>query len=175
MHELFMKDPYGWLSAEELSQFPILKSMKASGTEILDACVESTLFVVEMETTRVRRNFEDFPNKEIHDILSQRSVPPPHQPSYLDRRTIYMDGYPILTPQEKLRELIFEQFPDVKIHTISIPRNPRTGEPFGGAFIENDSEDQAKLLVKKLRWLRIHRLDFRSTVHADRFLNSKSA
>ena len=168
MHDVFMKDPYGWLTAESLSNFPILASMKASVPEILDACTESGFFVVEMEAARVRRNFEQFPNQEIAEILLRRSAPPPHQPSFLDRRTIYMDGYPIMTSQEKLRELIFEQFPDVKIHSVSIPRNPRTGEPFGGAFFEIDSEDHAKLLVKKLRWLRIHQLDFRSFINADR-------
>ena len=168
MHEVFMNDPYGWLSAESLAQFPILKSMNASVAEILDVCMESELFVVDMEVARARRNFEQYPNQEIEELLVRRCVPPPHQPSFLDRRTIYMDGFPIMTSQEKLRDLIFEQFPDVKIHNVSIPRNPRTGEPFGGAFIEVDSEDHAKLLVKKLRWLRVPRLDFRTVVHADR-------
>jgi RNA recognition motif-containing protein len=49
----------------------------------------------------------------------------------------------------------------VNIYSVSIPRHPKTGEPYGGAFIEIDSEDHAKLLVKKLKYFDIQRVDFR--------------
>ena len=168
MHEVFMNDENGWLSIDLLLRFPILESIKASVSDILDACNETDFLVVDMENTRVRRNFEKYPNREILDQLSHRSVPAPHQLSLLERRTIYIDGYPILTTQEKLRDLIFEQFPDIRIQTVSIPRNPRTGEPYGGAFLEVESEIHAKLLVKKLRWLRTQHVDFRTFVSPDR-------
>jgi lupus La protein len=168
MHGVFMKDEYGWLSIDTLITFPILESMKVTSSDILDACSETDFLVVDMEYSRVRRNFEKYPNREISDQLANRSVPAPHQLSLLERRTIYMDGYPILLTQEKLRDLIFEQFPDTRIQTVSIPRNPRTGESYGGAFLEMESEDHAKLLVKKLRWLRTQHVDFRSFVSPDR-------
>ena len=151
MHNLFEKDIQGWLSAGDLRQFPILRTMRCTEREILDACTSSDLLIVDYASRRIKRDFELWQNQEIIEQIRTRSVPPPGQPSALEKRTIYVEQLPILMDQERLREEIKKQLPDTVVKYVSIPRHSVTGESYGCAFIEVGSEEEAKQLSRKWR------------------------
>ena len=158
MHTVFSKDPDGWVAVAELREFPILKRMRVSESEILNACDEE-FFIVDSHQKRIRRDFDKFPNKEVQAQLATKSVPPPGQLSALDKRTVYIEGLPVVAQQEQVREYLLTQFPKIDTKYVSVPRHPITGESFGCAFVELGSEDEAKLVVRKFRRIDTDRFD----------------
>ena len=153
MHALFEEDPLGWISIGDLRAFPILKYLKVSESEVIEACASTDFFILDLPTHRVRRNFEAHPNLEILDQLNGRSAPGPGQCSLSEKRTVYIDRVPISMNVDQLRDELRFQFPPFAVLYVSIPRHPMTGEGLGGAFVEFGSEDEARIVVRKLRHL----------------------
>ena len=155
MHKLFSDDPYGWISLEALCSFPLLRAQRVTPDELLHFLKRrSDFFIIDYRERRIRRDFERYPNEEIQDQLARRSTDPPECPSVIDKRSIYIENLPLNFSYEDLKNEITSQFsrtlPDV-VKYVSIPRHPTTGESFGCAFVEVESEETAALLCKKLR------------------------
>jgi RNA recognition motif-containing protein len=165
MHRVFATDHDGGVAFEALCEFPILKNLKTTESDIIRVCSSDDFFILDHVSSQLRRNFDLYPNEEILDQLSARSVPPPDQLSLLERRTVYIDRLPVRIRQEQLRDLINDQLDGkVDIKYVSIPRHAVTGENLGGAFVELSTESQARWVVKKLRVIGYPKSDFRQPI-----------
>ena len=158
MHTLFATDPDGWIDASALKEFPILKSLRCSEYDIIEICRNCDFFVV--DSGKIRRNFNLYPNLEIMEQLSTRSATPPGSLSPVDRRTVCIDGLSALIKTHEVKLLILDQF-DVDIRSVSVPRHPVTGEGYGCAFVELSAEEEARLLVRKLKKLINDKIDLK--------------
>ena len=159
MHDVFQKDPSGWLTFGQLRTFPILRRMRVTDSEIFAACKRSDFFVTDQTYQRVKRNFHLYPNKEIELQLFQKSVPPQDELGAIEKRSLYVEKLPSELKLDDLKEKLHLQFPDVQLKYVSIPRHPVTGEGFGCAFIEFGSEENAKLILRKWKSIDSEKFD----------------
>ncbi len=157
MHSLFSQDPYGWLSYESLCQFPLLRRLRVHPNELYHILrIRSNMFVLDKDG--LRRDFDRFPNQEILNQLRTKSTDDPHGPSVIDKRTVYIENLPLELTSSIEEELQF-QFPSVTVKYVSVPRHPVTGESFGCAIVELESEREAAIVVKRLRRVDCEKFD----------------
>jgi hypothetical protein len=159
MHRLFAADPYGWITFQQLKQFPQLRKMEVSAPELASIVRRCDFFVLDDTNGRIRRDFNLYPNREVQDQLASLSTGAPNAPSRIEKRTVYMEDLPLNFTHEDTSHEVHSQLPQVEVKYVSIPRHPVTGESFGCAIVELGSEEQASIVVSKLRRVETEKFD----------------
>lgn len=159
MHRLFAADPYGWITYDQLCQFPLLRRMDVSPGELAHVLRRTDFFLSDRATGRIRRNFDMYPNKEVEDQLKNLSSGDPSGMNPVDRRSVYIEDLPLDMDQEDVNMELTTQFPRLEVKYVSMPRHMVTGESFGCAIVELGSEEEAAHVVKKFKKVETDKFD----------------
>ena len=133
--ERLARDADCWVTLSELRNFPLLRSMSASDTELLAAANSSPFLVV--DHNRIDRDWKAFPPRGAIDNLANNQTE--------SERGLYIENIPLHVDREEIQRIL-----GGSVQHISIPRHQRTGERQGFAFAEFSTADQRRTVQRRM-------------------------